>query len=293
MLPFYIYYSMFGFQRIGDSAWQAADMRARGFLLGATAGRTTLNGEGLQHEDGHSHVLSSVIPNCVSYDPTYSYEVAVIVREGLRRMMAEQEDVFFYITLMNENYRHPPMPEGAEEGILRGMYLLRGAENAKVQLLGSGTILREVIAGADLLREDFGVEADVWSVPSFTELRREGMEADRWNTLHPGEEAKTTWVGSQLGGRPGPVVAATDYMRSYADQIRPWIDAPYRVLGTDGFGRSDYRKTLREFFEVDRHHVALAALTELVKTGAVAADAPKKAIETYGIDPDRPAPWRV
>jgi pyruvate dehydrogenase E1 component len=185
------------------------------------------------------------------------------------------------------------MPDGAEEGILRGLYLLRGAENAKVQLLGSGTILREVIAGADLLREDFGVEADVWSVPSFTELRREAMEAERWNTLHPGEEAKSTWVQDQLGGRPGPVVAATDYMRSYADQIRPWVEAPYRVLGTDGYGRSDYRKTLRSFFEVDRHHVALAALTELAKTGEVDADAPKKAIESYGIDTERPAPWRV
>jgi pyruvate dehydrogenase E1 component len=292
-IPFYIYYSMFGFQRVGDLAWAAGDSRTRGFLLGGTAGRTTLNGEGLQHEDGHSHLLSATIPNAISYDPTYNFELAVIIREGLRRMITEQEDVFYYLTLMNENYQHPPMPEGAEQGILRGMYLLRGAENAKVQLLGSGTILREVIAGADLLREDFGVEADVWSVPSFTELRREGMEADRWNTLHPGEEAKTTWVGSQLGGRPGPVVAATDYMRSYADQIRPWIDAPYRVLGTDGFGRSDYRKTLRSFFEVDRHHVALAALTELAKTGDVGADAPKKAIESYGIDPERPAPWRV
>jgi pyruvate dehydrogenase E1 component len=194
---------------------------------------------------------------------------------------------------MNENYQHPAMPEGSEEGILRGMYLLRGAEGAKVQLLGSGTILREVIAGADLLREDFGVEADIWSVPSFTELRREGMEVERWNTLHPGEEAKTSWVERQLGERPGPVVASTDYMRAYADQIRPWVTAPYRVLGADGFGRSDYRKALRSFFEVDRHHVALAALTELAKTGDVPADAPKKAIETYGIDPDRPAPWRV
>jgi pyruvate dehydrogenase E1 component len=291
-IPFYIFYSMFGFQRVGDLAWAAGDSRARGFLLGGTAGRTTLNGEGLQHEDGHSHVLSSVIPNCVSYDPTYSYEVAVIVREGLRRMMAEQEDVFFYITLMNENYRHPPMPEGAEEGILRGMYLLRGADDAKVQLLGSGTILREVEAAAELLRDDFGVAADVWSVPSFTELRRDGMEVDRWNMLHPGEERRS-FVETSLDGRSGPVVAATDYIRTFADQIRPWVHAPYRVLGTDGFGRSDYRKTLREFFEVDRHHVALAALTELVKTGAVAADAPKKAIETYGIDPDRPAPWRV
>ncbi|HEX6022303.1 MAG TPA: pyruvate dehydrogenase (acetyl-transferring), homodimeric type [Solirubrobacter sp.] len=292
-IPFYIYYSMFGFQRVGDLAWASGDSRTRGFLLGGTAGRTTLNGEGLQHQDGHSHVLSSTIPNCVSYDPTYGYELAVIIREGLRRMITEQEDVFYYITLMNENYRHPPMPEGAEEGILRGMYLLRPGEDAKVQLLGSGTILREVLAGADLLQEDFGISADVWSVPSFTELRRDGMEADRWNLFHPGEEPRRSYVETQLDGHDGPVVAATDYMRTFADQIRPWVKAPYRVLGTDGYGRSDYRKTLRSFFEVDRYHVALAALTELAKTGAVAADAPKKAIETYGIDTERPAPWRV
>ena len=225
-IPFYIYYSMFGFQRVGDLAWAAGDSRTRGFMLGGTAGRTTLNGEGLQHEDGHSHLLSATIPNCVSYDPTYGFELAVIIREGLRRMISEQEDVFYYLTLMNENYQHPAMPEGAEEGILRGMYLLHAAEGdgAKVQLLGSGTILREVLAGAELLRDDFGVEADVWSVPSFTELRREGLEADRWNTLHPGEEPKSTWIEEQLGGRPGPVIAATDYMRSYADQIRPWVE---------------------------------------------------------------------
>ena len=292
-IPFFIYYSMFGFQRIGDLAWAAGDSRTRGFLLGGTAGRTTLNGEGLQHEDGHSHLLSSTIPNCVSYDPTYNFELAVIMQEGLRRMITEQEDVFYYLTLMNENYQHPAMPEGAEEGILRGMYLLRPAEGAKVQLLGSGTILREVLAGAELLQNDFGIAADVWSVPSFTELRREGMEAERWNTLHPGDEPRSTWIQSSLEGRPGPVIAATDYMRSYADQIRPWVSAPYRVLGTDGFGRSDYRKTLRSFFEVDRHHVALAALTELAKAGEVDADAPAKAIESYGIDTEPPAPWRV
>jgi pyruvate dehydrogenase E1 component len=285
-IPFYIYYSMFGFQRVGDLAWAAGDSRTRGFLLGGTAGRTTLNGEGLQHEDGHSHLISATIPNCVSYDPTYSFELAVIIREGLRRMFTEQEDVFYYLTLMNENYQHPAMPEGAEEGILRGMYLLRGAENAQVQLLGSGTILREVLAAADLLQEDFGVAADVWSVPSFTELRRDGMEAERWNLFHPGEEQRVAYVESCLGD--APVVAATDYMRSFADQIRPWVRAPYRVLGTDGYGRSDYRKTLRSFFEVDRHHVVLAALTELGNT----EDA-KKAIEKYGIDTDRPAPWRV
>jgi pyruvate dehydrogenase E1 component len=292
-IPFYIYYSMFGFQRIGDLAWAAGDSRTRGFMLGGTAGRTTLNGEGLQHEDGHSHLQSATIPNCVSYDPTYSFELAVIIREGLRRMISEQEDVFYYLTLMNENYQHPAMPEGAEEGILRGLYLLQGSENAKVQLLGSGVILREVLAGAQLLQDDFGVSADVWSVPSFTELRREGMEVERWNTLHPGEDARSTWIQTSLEGHDGPVVAASDYMRSFADQIRPWIDAPYRVLGTDGYGRSDYRKALRSFFEVDRHHVALAALTELAKTGQVDAGAPQKAIESYDIDPERPAPWKV
>jgi pyruvate dehydrogenase E1 component len=297
MIPFYIFYSMFGFQRIGDLAWAAGDSRARGFLLGGTAGRTTLNGEGLQHEDGHSHLLSATIPNCVSYDPAYGYEVAVIVREGLRRMLAEQEDVFYYLTLMNENYRHPAMPEGAEEGILRGMYRVAEAEPSDgspgVRLLGSGTILREVLAAAELLREDWGVSADVYSVTSFTELRREGMEVERWNLLHPGAETRRAWVESTLEGADGPVVAATDYMRAFADQIRPWVRAPYRVLGTDGFGRSDYRKALRAFFEVDRHHVALAALTSLAAEGAVDATVPGKAIRAYGIDPERPAPWRV
>ncbi|MDA0171266.1 pyruvate dehydrogenase (acetyl-transferring), homodimeric type [Solirubrobacter taibaiensis] len=294
-IPFYIYYSMFGFQRIGDLAWAAGDSRTRGFMLGGTAGRTTLNGEGLQHEDGHSHLVSATIPNCVSYDPTYGYELAVIIREGLRRMFTEQEDVFYYLTLMNENYQHPAMPEGAEEGILRGLYKLAPAAEgeAQIQLLGSGVILREVLEAQKLLADDFGVAADVWSVPSFTELAREAQEVDRWNTFHPGEEAKTSWVQEQLGAATGPVVASTDYMRAFADQIRPFIDQPYRVLGTDGFGRSDYRKTLRSFFEVDRHHVVLAALTELAKTGEIDASAPKTAIESYQIDPERPAPWRV
>jgi pyruvate dehydrogenase E1 component len=288
---------MFGFQRFGDLAWAAGDSRSRGFLLGGTAGRTTLNGEGLQHEDGHSHVLYSVVPNCVAYDPAYGYEVAVIIREGLRRMMGEQEDVYYYLTLMNENYRHPPMPEGAEEGILRGMYLLQESDpptpGPRVQLLGSGTILRESLAAAELLREDFGVGADVWSVPSFTELRRDGMEAERWSLLHPGEEPRPSYVEQALAGHDGPVVASTDYMRAFADQIRPWVRAPYRVLGTDGYGRSDYRRALRSFFEVDRHHIALAALTELAAAGEVDKGAPAKAIESYGIDTERPAPWRV
>jgi pyruvate dehydrogenase E1 component len=296
-IPFYIFYSMFGFQRIGDLAWAAGDSRARGFLLGGTAGRTTLNGEGLQHEDGHSHLLSATIPNCVSYDPTYGYEVAVIIREGLRRMMAEQEDVFYYLTLMNENYPHPPMPEGAEEGILRGMYRLSEGSadegTARVQLMGSGTILREVEAAAALLKDDWGVAADVWSVTSFTELRRDGMEAERWNLLHPGEEARRSFVEQSLAGRDGPVVAATDYMRTFADGIRRWVGGPYRVLGTDGFGRSDWRRSLRDFFEVDRRHIALAALTSLADEGEVDAKLPRQAIERYEIDAERPAPWKV
>jgi pyruvate dehydrogenase E1 component len=295
MIPFYIYYSMFGLQRVGDLAWAAGDSRARGFLLGGTAGRTTLNGEGLQHEDGHSHILASTIPNVVAYDPTYGYEVAVIVREGLRRMLAEQEDVFYYLTLMNENYHHPALPEGAEEGILQGMYLLDEGEGdgPRVQLMGSGTILNEVRAAADLLREDFGVVADVWSVTSFTQLRREGITVERWNMLHPTEEARTSFVARSLEGREGPVVASTDYMRAFADQIRPYVDRRYAVLGTDGFGRSDYRRKLRRFFEVDRQYVAVAALKALADEGAVQADTVQQAIERYGIDPERPAPMSV
>jgi pyruvate dehydrogenase E1 component len=298
MVPFYIFYSMFGFQRVMDLAWAAGDARARGFLLGGTAGRTTLNGEGLQHEDGHSHVLASVIPNCVSYDPAYSYEVAVIIADGLRRMVAEQEDVFYYITLMNENYEHPALPDGAEPGILRGMYLLRdgggdGEAGPRVQLLGSGTILREVLAGADLLAADFGVTADVWSVTSFTELRRGGAAAQRWNMLHPAEQPRPSYVASCLAGRAGPVVAATDYIRAFADQIRPFVPRRYQVLGTDGYGRSDYRRNLRRFFEVDRHYVALAALASLAAEGTVPAGAAADAIARYGIDPEKPEPWRV
>jgi pyruvate dehydrogenase E1 component len=297
MIPFYIFYSMFGFQRVMDLAWAAGDARARGFLLGATAGRTTLNGEGLQHEDGHSHVLASVIPSCVAYDPTYSYEVAVIVQDGLRRMLAEQEDVFFYITLMNENYEHPALPEGTEDGILRGMYLLRDGgpvdDRPRVQLLGSGTILREVLAGADLLAADYGVASDVWSVTSFTELRRDGLAAERWNLLHPAEPARSSYVGGCLGDRTGPVVAATDYVRTFADQIRPFVPRSYRVLGTDGYGRSDYRRNLRRFFEVDRHYVALAALASLAGEGTVPAATAADAIRRYQIDPDRLDPWRA
>jgi pyruvate dehydrogenase E1 component len=281
-VPFYIYYSMFGFQRVGDLAWAAGDSRTRGFLLGGTAGRTTLNGEGLQHEDGHSHMLSATIPNCVSYDPTYAFEVAVIVREGLRRMLGDQEDVFYYLTLMNENYPHPDMPEGAEEGILKGIHRLR--EGSDVQLLGSGTILREVEAAADLLREDWGVEAGVWSVTSFTELAREGMEAERWNLLHPGEEPRVPYATSVLPDTPA--VAATDYVRAFSEQIRPYVPGKYATLGTDGYGRSDWRRALREFFEVDRRYVALAALR------SVAPEKAAEAVAKYEINADVEAPWR-
>jgi len=303
MIPFYVYYSMFGFQRIGDLAWAAGDSRARGFMMGGTAGRTTLNGEGLQHEDGHSLLLAATIPNCVSYDPTYAHEVAVIVQDGLRRMFTEQEDVFYYITLMNENYRHPGLPgddgtaRRAEvvEGIKKGMYLLRstGDGDARVQLLGSGTILREVEAAAELLAAEWGVSADIWSCPSFTELARDGQDVERWNMLHPAEPQRISWVDERLGERPaGPVVAATDYMRAYADQIRAYVpaDRRYAVLGTDGFGRSDYRRNLRAHFEVDRHHVLLAALSALAAEGAVPADSAAEAIKRYGIATDKPNP---
>jgi pyruvate dehydrogenase E1 component len=297
MIPFYIYYSMFGFQRIGDLAWAAGDMRTRGFLIGGTSGRTTLNGEGLQHEDGQSHIMASFIPNCVSYDPTYSYELAVIIRDGLRRMVADQEDVYYYITVMNENYEHPAMPEGSEECILRGMHLIRdGGKDKKaprVQLLGSGSILREVEAAADLLRDDFGVNADVWSATSFNELRRDGIDTERWNLLHPTEKARVPYVAQCLLGRAGPAVAATDYIRTYADVIRPYLDRRYVALGTDGFGRSDFRAKLRTFFEVDRHYVAIAALKALADDGEIPASKVAEAIVKYGIDPNKPNPVTV
>ncbi|MGH8686965.1 MAG: pyruvate dehydrogenase (acetyl-transferring), homodimeric type, partial [Burkholderiales bacterium] len=298
-VPFYIFYSMFGFQRVGDLAWAAADQRARGFLLGATAGRTTLNGEGLQHEDGQSHILSSVIPNCVSYDPTYGYELAVIVHDGLRRMVQEQEDVFYYLTVMNENYEHPAMPQGAEQGILKGMYLLRESKSkakSRVQLMGSGTILREVEAAAELLEKDWGVAADVWSATSFTELRRDGLAAERWNLLHPAAKPRVPYVAQAFAARPaGPVVAASDYIKAFADQIRPYVppDRRFRVLGTDGFGRSDSRAKLRHFFEVDRFFVAVAALKALADGGEGKATAVAEALKKYGIDPEKPDPTTV
>jgi pyruvate dehydrogenase E1 component len=297
MIPFYIYYSMFGFQRIGDLAWAAGDMRARGFLVGGTSGRTTLNGEGLQHEDGHSHLMSATIPNCVSYDPTFGYELAVIIQDGLRRMYGNQEDVFYYLTVMNENYAHPPMPAGAEDGIVKGMYLLKASAAAggrKVQLMGSGAILREVLAGAELLEKDFGIAADIWSVTSFTELRREALDIERWNMLHPEETSRVPYVTQALAARgDGPVIAATDYMKLYADQIRGHVPASYRVLGTDGFGRSDYRRALRSFFEVDRHYVAVAALKALAEENKIPSKLVSDAIKKYGIDPDRPSPARI
>jgi pyruvate dehydrogenase E1 component len=307
MLPFYIYYSMFGFQRVGDLIWAAGDMRARGFLLGGTAGRTTLNGEGLQHEDGHSHLVAATIPNCISYDPTFAYELAVIIHDGMRRMYVEQQDVFYYITVMNENYAHPAMPEGVEAGILKGMYLFsegkvqagktNSAKAPKVQLLGSGTILREVIAAAELLEKDFGVASDIWSVTSFTELRREGLDCERWSMLHPEAQARVSYVEQCLAGRSGPVIAATDYMRSFADQIRGFLPknykGHYKVLGTDGFGRSDTRKKLRRFFEVDRFYIAVAALKALADEGTIKAGEVSKAIKLYNINPDKPNPTTV
>ncbi|MBX9917294.1 MAG: pyruvate dehydrogenase (acetyl-transferring), homodimeric type [Nitrosomonas sp.] len=294
MIPFFIFYSMFGFQRIGDLAWAAGDMRCRGFLLGGTAGRTTLNGEGLQHEDGHSHVVASTIPNCVAYDPAFAYELAVIIQDGLRRMYLEQEDVYYYITVMNENYTHPEMPVGTEKDILKGMYLFSqtdvDAEAPRVQLLGAGTILREVIAAAEILKQDYAVYADVWSVTSFNELRREALAVTRWNMLHPEQPAKESHVQNCLNGRKGPVVAATDYMKIYADQIREFVPGKYRVLGTDGFGRSDTRQKLRHFFEVDRFYITVAALKALSEEGKITQQQVTQAIEKYGIDPEKSNP---
>jgi pyruvate dehydrogenase E1 component len=295
MIPFYIYYSMFGFQRVGDLAWAAGDMQARGFLIGGTAGRTTLAGEGLQHQDGHSHVVASTIPNCVSYDPAFAYELTVIVQNGMRRMYQEQESVFYYITVMNENYVQPAMPEGVEEGIVRGIYLLQpgGKHKQRVQLLGSGTILREVIAAGELLEKEFKVSADIWSVTSFNELRRDGLDVERWNTLHPQENPRQCYVTEKLSAQNGPVVAATDYIRAYADQIRPFIPASYKVLGTDGFGRSDMRSQLRKFFEVNRYYIVIAALKALADEAGIKPELVSQAIKKFKIDTDRPNPSGV
>jgi pyruvate dehydrogenase E1 component len=296
-IPFFIFYSMFGFQRIGDLAWAAGDLRSRGFLLGATSGRTTLNGEGLQHQDGHSHVLAANVPNCVAYDPTFAGELAVILQDGLRRMVAEQEDVYYYVTVMNENYAHPALPEGAARDVLRGMYRFRAGpadgKAPRVQLLGSGTIFREVIAAADLLRSDWGVHADLWSCPSFNELARDGMAAAREAQRNPEAPPRKSHVEACLAPTEGPVVAATDYVRAFAEQIRPYVPRRYVVLGTDGFGRSDTREKLRRFFEVDRFHVVVAALKALSDEGALPAGRVTEAIRKYGIDPKKPAPWTV
>ncbi len=295
MIPFYIYYSMFGFQRVHDLAWAAGDSRARGFLIGGTAGRTTLNGEGLQHEDGHSHILSATIPNCISYDPTFSYELAVIIQNGMKRMIENQEDVFYYLTVMNENYPHPGMPEGAADDIIKGLYLFKPADDPsarlKVNLMGSGTIFREVIAAADLLKSDFGVEADIWSATSFTELARDAAAAERWNLLHPEETPKVPFITQKIKDRgDAPVIASTDYIKAFADQVRAYIPGTYKVLGTDGFGRSDYRKKLREHFEVDRRYVTVAALKALADDNKIPSRTVSEAIRKYEIDPDKPNP---
>ncbi|NOU24053.1 MAG: pyruvate dehydrogenase (acetyl-transferring), homodimeric type [Methylotenera sp.] len=295
MIPFYIFYSMFGFQRIGDLAWAAGDSRARGFLLGATAGRTTLNGEGLQHEDGHSHLMSATIPNCLSYDPTFAYELAVIIQEGLRRMVQNQEDVYYYITLMNENYTHPEMPKGAEAGILKGIYNFSKskAKGEKVQLMGSGVILREVIAAAELLEKDWGVSADVWSVTSFNELRRDGLDAERWNMLNPEKPQKLSYVAQAMKGAQGPTIASTDYMKSFAEQIASFVPGKFVALGTDGYGRSDSREALRSFFEVDRYYVVLATLKALADEGKLPASKAAEAVKKYKLDANKPNPTTV
>jgi pyruvate dehydrogenase E1 component len=296
MIPFYSFYSMFGLQRVGDLAWAAGDMRSRGFLMAGTAGRTTLNGEGLQHEDGHSHVLASTIPNCLPYDPTFAHEVGVIMHDGLKRMIEKQEDVFYYITVMNESYSHPGLKPGQEANILKGLYLLQeGAKAGKhrVQLMGSGTILREVIAAADLLKNDWGIDADIWSAPSFTLLARDGQDVERWNMLHPADKnPRVAHVTQSLQDTIGPIVVATDYMRTFAEQVRAFMPKgrSYKVLGTDGFGRSDSRAKLREFFEVSRYFVTVAALKSLADEGALPASVVAQAIEKYGIDPNKPNP---
>jgi pyruvate dehydrogenase E1 component len=296
MIPVYVCYSMFGMQRTMDLVWAAGDQRARGFLIGGTAGRTTLNGEGLQHEDGHSQILAGTVPNCIAYDPTFAYEVAVIVQDGLRRMVTEQEDVFYYLTVMNENYEHPAMPEDAAPSILKGMYQFRkgaASNGPRVQLLGSGTIFMEAVAAATLLKNDWGVEADLWSCPSFNELARDGQDCERWNLLHPGEKPRLSHVAASLAETRGPVIAATDYIRAFAEQIRALVPRRYTVLGTDGFGRSDTREKLRHFFEVDRYWITLAALSALADDGQLEKTKVAEAIVKYGLDPNKPNPVKV
>jgi len=295
MVPFYIFYSMFGFQRVGDFIWASGDIQVRGFLLGATAGRTTLAGEGLQHQDGHSQLVATTVPNCVAYDPAFAYELAVIIQDGMRRMYAEQQNIFYYITLMNENYAQPPLPAGAEAGILAGGYLLQSGGRGKLRatLLGSGTILRECLAAAKILENDYGIGADVLSITSFSELRREALECERWNLLHPPGSARVPYVRQLLQKHAGPVVAATDYVRTVPDQIRQWVPGRYVTLGTDGFGRSDSRAALRRHFEVDRNYIAVAALKALADEGQVDPVTVTRAITALGVDPDKPVPWKV
>jgi pyruvate dehydrogenase E1 component len=295
MVPFYIFYSMFGFQRVGDFIWAGGDSQARGFLMGATAGRTTLAGEGLQHQDGHSQLLATTVPNCVAYDPTYAYELAVIVQDGMRRMYVEQESIFYYITVMNENYHQPALPEGAAAGILKGGYRLREGGRGKVRatLLGSGTILRESLAAAQILENDYGIPADVYSITSFSELRREALETERWNLLHPNDSARVPYVRQLLQDRGATVVAATDYMRIVPDQIRQWVGEPYVTLGTDGYGRSDSRAALRKHFEVDRNYIVVATLKALADQGKIEKKNVTGAMQALGIDPTKPVPWKV
>ncbi|RUO80058.1 pyruvate dehydrogenase (acetyl-transferring), homodimeric type [Idiomarina tyrosinivorans] len=292
MIPFYIYYSMFGFQRVGDLVWAAGDSQTKGFLIGGTAGRTTLNGEGLQHQDGHSHILFGTVPNCITYDPTYGYEIAVIVQDGLKRMYGDQENVFYYLTVMNENYQQPELPEGCEEGILKGMYSLdkvkaKNKAKADVQLMGSGTILLQVREAAKILAEEYDINSTVYSVTSFNELARDGLEVERWNMLHPEKKEKTAYITELMSKAKGPAVAATDYQKLYADQVRAWVPTSYRVLGTDGFGRSDSRENLRKHFEVDANYIVVAALSELAKAGDIDKKVVAKAIKSFGIDVDK------
>jgi pyruvate dehydrogenase E1 component len=296
MIPIYIFYSMFGFQRVGDLAWAAGDSQARGFLIGATAGRTTLAGEGLQHQDGHSHLLSSNIPNCVSYDPTFAYEMAVILRDGIKRMHEKKENIFYYITAMNENYSHPEKPKGCEDGIIKGMYLLRENNNkgkTKIQLLGSGTILREVMSAAEILSKEYGIDSDIWSVTSFNELRKDGMKTERWNLLNPNEKRRKSYVEECLEKRDGPIIAASDYTRSFSDQIRPYTRKAFYSLGTDGYGRSDTRKNLRKFFEVDKEHIVAYTLSALAKEQLIATKEAEKAIKKFKIDKNKEFPTNL
>jgi len=296
MIPIYTFYSMFGFQRVMDLVWAAGDSQSRGFLIGATAGRTTLAGEGLQHQDGHSHLLASTIPNCISYDPTFAYELAVILREGLGRMHDKQENIFYYITVMNENYKHPSIPRDCEKGILKGMYLFKEFNNKgkiKIQLLGCGTILREIIAAAEVLSKEYNIDSDIWSVTSFNELRKDGMETERKNLLNPGEKPEKSYVEQCLEKRDGPIIAASDYVRSFADQIRPYLSKPFYSFGTDGYGRSDGRKKLRKFFEVDKEHIVTYALSALAKEQLIPSKFAEKAMKKYNIDKNKPIPTEL